>query len=160
MNEEAKQLVARLGLERLPHEGGWFRQTWLSAVRLADGRPAGSAIYFLITPGDFSALHRMKTDEVWLFHAGDAVEHVTLAHGGAQVTRVGGDVAAGEVPQLAVPGGVWQGARLAQAGTRGWALLSCTMAPAWDEREFELGQREPLALEFPLARAPIEALTR
>jgi predicted cupin superfamily sugar epimerase len=164
MNDEARRLIAQLSLAPLPHEGGWFRQTWLSTARLADGRPAGSAIYFLVSPGDFSALHRLKTDEVWLFHAGDPLEHLMLdARAGSpvvRITRLGSTVAAGEVPQLVVPGGVWQGARLATGGTRGWALLSCTMAPAWDEREFELGQRERLAGEFPTARAQIDALTR
>lgn len=157
MNEEARRIIAQLKLEPLPHEGGWFRQTWQSAERLAGGRATGGAIYFLVTPADFSALHRLKTEEVWLFHAGDAVEHVMLGRG---VTRIGGGVLAGEVPQLVVPGGAWQGARLAAGGTHGWALLSCLMAPAWDEREFELGARAALEAEFPAARAQIGALTR
>ena len=162
MNEEARQIITQLALAPLPDEGGWFRRTWTSPVRLADGRAAGSAIYFLVTPEDFSALHRLATDEVWLSHAGDALEHVTLdaAGGAARVTRLGGDVGAGEVPQLVVPGGVWQGARLAAGGTRGWALVSCTMAPAWAEREFALGRRAELTAEFPAARAQIAALTR
>ncbi len=67
---------------------------------------------------------------------------------------------AGEVPQLRVPGGTWQGARLAEGASRGWALLSCTMAPAWDEREFELGQRESLAKDYPSVLPQIHALTR
>lgn len=162
MNDEAREIIAKLGLGPLPQEGGWFRQTWVSPERLAGGRAAGSAIYFLVTPADFSALHRLRTDEVWLFHAGDALEHVRLGPraGEAVVTRLGGDVRAGEVPQLVVPGGGWQGARLAAGGTKGWALLSCTMAPAWEEKEFELGQREALAREFPAALTQIYALTR
>ena len=94
MNEEARQIITQLALAPLPDEGGWFRRTWTSPVRLADGRAAGSAIYFLVTPEDFSALHRLATDEVWLSHAGDALEHVTLdaAGGAARVTRLGGDV--------------------------------------------------------------------
>lgn len=162
MNDEARQLIALLGLEPLPQEGGWFRVTWRSAEQLANGRAAGSAIYFLVTPTDFSALHRLKTSEIWLHHAGDALEHVILGPDASavRVTRIGGDVVHGEVPQLHVPGGAWQGARLAAGATRGWALLSCTMSPAWDEREFELGQREALAREFPSAATQIYALTR
>ena len=162
MNTEAQAIITRLGLAPLPNEGGWFRQTWVSGARWADGRAAGSAIMFLVTPEDFSALHRLKTDEVWFYQAGAAVEHVRLEPGGgaARVTRLGGDVLAGEVPQLVVPGGVWQGARLAAGGRRGWALIGCTMAPAWAEAEFELGSRAGLAGEFPGARAQIDALTR
>ena len=162
MNTEAQAIITRLGLAPLPNEGGWFRQTWVSGARWADGRAAGSAITFLVTPEDFSALHRLKTEEVWFFQAGDALGHVRLGPGGgaARLTRLGGDVLAGEVLQLVVPGGVWQGARLAAGGRRGWALIGCTMAPAWDEGEFELGSRAGLAGEFPGARAQIEALTR
>ncbi len=163
MNDEARQLIAALGLAPLPREGGWFRQTYVSAERLANGRAAGSAIYFLVTPDDFSALHRLATDEVWLFHAGEAVEHVMLdprGGGAVGVTRLGGAVLAGEVPQLVVPGGVWQGARLAAGGARSWALLSCTMAPAWAEREFELGERAALEREFLSAQGKIAGLTR
>lgn len=162
MNAEAQKIIAKLGLAPLLHEGGWFRQTWKSGAQFAGGRAAGSAIYFLVTPEDFSALHRLRTEEVWLFHAGDALEHVMLdpADGAVRVTRLGGEVLAGETPQVVVPGGVWQGARLAAGATRGWALLSCTMAPAWDENEFELGKREALGREFPAAREKIVALTR
>ena len=154
MNSEAEKIVAALGLAPLPREGGFFRQTWRSA--------AGSAIYFLITPGDFSALHRLRSDETWHFYAGDAVEHAMLnpPAGAVGVHRLGPGVLAGEVPQLAVPAGVWQGARLAPAGTHGWALLGCTVTPAWDDAAFELGERESLMRDFPSARALVAALTR
>jgi len=162
MNEEAKKIIERLGLEPLPQEGGWFRQTWTSTDTLPGGRAAGGAIYFLVTRTDFSALHRLKTAEVWLFHAGDALDHVMFgAEGGTvSVNRLGDDVLAGEVPQLVVPGGMWQGAHLAAGGSQGWALLSCLMVPAWEEKEFELGDRADLLAEFPSARTHIEALTR
>ncbi|MCX6954629.1 MAG: cupin domain-containing protein [Verrucomicrobia bacterium] len=162
MNEEAKKIIDQLGLEPLPQEGGWFRRTWLSAETLPSGRAAGGAIYFLVTPTGFSALHRLKTEEVWLFHAGDALDHVMFGSetGTVSVNRLGDDVLAGEVPQLVVPGGMWQGAHLAAGGTRGWALLSCLMAPAWEEQEFELGDRTRLLAEFSSARTQIEALTR
>ena len=59
MNEEARKIIAQLGLEPLPLEGGWFRRTRVSAVTLDNGRCAESAIYFLVTAVDFSALHRL-----------------------------------------------------------------------------------------------------
>lgn len=167
-------MIAALELSPLPREGGFFRQTWTSRHAFAagghDGQVAASAIYFLLTSHDFSALHRLRGDEVWLFHGGDPVEHVQLdpATAGARTVRLGGDVLGGELPQCVVPAGTWQGARLAgwPAGGLaeevpcGWALLSCIMAPAWDERDFELGERAALERQFPAAEELIRALTR
>lgn len=154
MNDEARRMIAELGLEPLPHEGGFFRQTWRSAE--------GSAILFLLTETDFSALHRIAQDELWHFHAGDAVEHVQLtAVDGARVTRLGAHVLDGERPQVVVPRGTWQGARLARgAGARGFALIGCTLTPPWDERGFELGRAVELARGFPAAAEWVRALTR
>lgn len=167
MNETADVVIARLGLSPLQDEGGFFRQTWLSSVRLANGRAAGSAIYFLVTAEGFSAFHKLLTDEIWLFHAGDPIEHVQLqgAPRGPTVTILGSNPGRAHQPQLIVPGGVWQGARLAPTETtktnqHGWALVSCVMAPAWDEREFNLGRRADLLGEFPEAERWIRALTR
>ncbi len=162
MNAEAEKIIARLGLAPLPNEGGFFRQTWVSRDRLADGRPTGSAIYFLLTPEGFSALHQLKTDELWHFYAGDAVEHLQLdpRDNSSRLTTLGPDVLAGQTAQLTVRGGVWQGARLALSKVHGWALLGCTLAPAWDEREFLLGQRAELSVAFPAQAGLIAALTR
>lgn len=163
MNAAAKEVIAQLGLVPLPREGGFFRQTWLSPARLPDGRAAASGIWFLLTPGSFSALHRLQAEELWHFHAGDPVEHVQLnaTDGAVRVTLLGSELAAQQRPSLVVPGGVWQGARLAAcASLRGWALLGCTLTPAWAEQEFELGSRAALEREFPGAAEWIRVLTR
>ena len=155
--------MATLGLAPLAHEGGYFRQTWR--------REASSAIYFLLTQEDFSALHRLRrADETWHFYAGDTLQHAMLGPGDAvaRLTTLGNDVLAGETPQLLVPAGVWQGARLAPSGKgapataprAGWALVGCTLAPAWDDKDFELADRAALEREFPGAAALIRALTR
>lgn len=162
MNTEALKVIAKLGLMPLPREGGFYRLTWISAERLTSGRAAGSAIFFLITRDEFSGLHRMRAEELWHFHAGDAVDHVQLdpADQSLSRTQLGGNVLAGEVPQLIVPGGIWQGAKLAPRAERGWALLGCTLSPAWDEAEFELAQRNALAREFPLQAELVREFTR
>jgi predicted cupin superfamily sugar epimerase len=163
VNAEAEKIIAELGLAPLPQEGGYFRSTWMSEARLASGRAAGSAIWFLLTPENFSAWHRLAAAELWHFYAGDPVEHgqIDPADGALHVTRLGAEVTAGQRPQCVVSGGVWQAARLATvARPRGWALLGCTVTPAWDEREFELGGRAALRREFPAAAEWIEALTR
>jgi predicted cupin superfamily sugar epimerase len=161
MHAEAREVIAALKLTPLPGEGGFVRQTWRS--------DAGSAAYYLMTVAEFSALHRLRAHEVWHFYAGDAVEHVTLRPetGAVTVTRLGANVGAGERPQLAVPGGVWQGARLAAAEAgpstslrAGWALVGCTLTPAWAEGDCELGVCEALLHDFPAAAEWIRALTR
>lgn len=155
MTAETRQLITTLGLTPLPGEGGYYRATWRN--------PTASAILYLMTPTDFSALHRLAQDEVWHFHAGDSIEHVQWAPpaGAPRVTRLGADVLGGEQPQVAVAAGSWQGARLAAGATgRGWALLGCTVSPPWDERGFEVGRREDLLAQFPTEEAWIRALTR
>jgi hypothetical protein len=165
----ADRLIQALGLQPLPNEGGFYRQTWRSST--------GSAIFFLLTRDDFSALHRLAQDEIWHFYAGDRVEHVQLdpREGVASIMRIGPDVLAGEHPQVTVPAGVWQGARLVPSARKtgsgsgaetlpapghGFALLGCTMSPPWDETGFTLGVRDDLVRMFPTQAEWIHALTR
>lgn len=153
MNAAARELIAALQLAPLPQEGGYFRATWRSTT--------SSAIYFLLTTEDFSALHRLEQDEVWHFYSGDPIEHAQLdpRDGTARLHRMGPAVLAGDRPQVIVPGGMWQGARLAEA-KRGYALVGCTVSPPWDERGFALGARSDLEREFPAHGALIARLTR
>ena len=163
MPTTADEIIALLKLEPLPHEGGFFRQTYVSAQTLPGGRTAGTAIYFLITPDDFSALHLLKTDEVWHFYAGDPVEHITLddRSGDGEKNLLGTDFAAGQRPQLSVPGNCWQGARLAPGRrVHGWTLLGCTMAPGWLADECSMAVRDTLLKRFPVWADPVRALTR
>lgn len=142
----AERLIAALSLRPLPVEGGWFRETYRSADAVGD-RSAGTAIYFLLTPDTFSALHRLKTDEVYHFYLGDPVELLTLGPEGGRVTLLGSDVFGGQMPQLVVPHGVWQGSRLVPGGS--FALLGTTMAPGFDFADFELGDRARLEVDYP-----------
>lgn len=162
MNEDAQRIITKLGLSPLPDEGGFYRQTWAGPPCGDDrAQPVGTAIYFLITSKDFSALHRLETDEIWHFYAGDPIKLVQL-NGRDQSARqdiMGSDILAGQVPQVIVRAGVWQGAELA-AVNLGWALVGCTMAPGWSEQGFTLGQRETLRAAFPEEAADICRLTR
>lgn len=163
MNTEATELISALGLAPLPREGGFFRSTWTSRDRTAEGRPLGSAILFLITEEGFSALHRLGTDELWFYHSGDPAELALLdpRTGTSQGVLLGPDVSGGHRPFALAPAGVWQGARIApRPAGRGWTLFSCTLSPGWDEREFELGESGPLSRQFPSKAGIIRALTR
>lgn len=162
--EDVKRL---LGLEPLEPEGGCFVETHRSRESLPPGvlpglaapRPLATAIYYLLEPGTCSALHRLRSDEVFHFYLGDAVELLTLGPGtDGGVQRLGADLAAGERPQAVVPAGAWQGSRLVPGGR--WALLGTTMSPGFDVADFELGRREDLVSRWPRHQALIEALTR
>lgn len=146
---DADSIKRLLGLEPLADEGGWWSQVWY------DKR--SSAIYYLLTPDDFSALHRLPGPEVYHHYAGAPVELVTLAEGAGLHKRIlGPDLAAGQRPALVVEGGQWQGSRT----TGVWSLVGTTMAPRFEVDDFELGDRAELTGWFPDAAELITDLTR
>jgi predicted cupin superfamily sugar epimerase len=160
MDDEVTRWVDALGL--VPHpEGGFFKETYRSAKTIGD-RNVSTAIYFLVTRGNFSALHRIRSDELWHFHAGEALEIVTIDPLGIQRTlRLGIDLARHERPQHVVFAGEWFGARLPSFGEGpGYALVSCTVAPGFDFADFELADRAALTEHYPQHRQLIESLTR
>jgi predicted cupin superfamily sugar epimerase len=156
-----------LNLKPLEGEGGYFAETYRAAEtvgaeclppRYAGARSFGTAIYYLLTPDTFSALHRLQSDEVYHFYLGAPVELLMLRpDGSGEVQILGSDLRRGQRPQLVVPRGVWQGSRLSAGGE--FALMGTTMAPGWDPADFELGQREVLVAAYPHWRDWITALT-
>jgi predicted cupin superfamily sugar epimerase len=145
----AAEVGELLGLEPLPGEGGRWARTW------SDGR--STAIYFLMQPGEFSAMHRLGGPELWHHYGGDAAR-MLLLHPDGTIARpaLGDDLAASERPVVPVPGGVWMGAE-----TLGeWTLVGTTMAPPFDGATFELGDPDRLIAEYPEAAGDIRRLTR
>jgi predicted cupin superfamily sugar epimerase len=163
--EELKQM---LNLKPLPEEGGYYAETYRSNEKFARGalparytsdRHFGTAIYFLLTPDTFSALHRLTTDEIYHFYLGDPVELLSLGEDGhGQIYTIGTDFERGMRPQLTVPGGTWQGSRLRSGGK--FALLGTTMAPGFEFADFELGDRAALTERYPQFTEMIRQLTR
>lgn len=157
----AEEVIRLLDLEPLPSEGGWFRRVAESELRVPGSeRRACSAIYFLVTPEDFSAVHRVDAVETWCFHAGDAIELLVLGgdRGTGQFVTLGTDLPAGQVLQEMVPAGAWQGARLVAGGR--WGLVSCIVAPEYLASGFRLGDRAELSAAYPAFASEIAALTR
>ncbi|MFJ1972827.1 cupin domain-containing protein [Streptomyces sp. NPDC087903] len=155
-----EDLVAHYDLEPIPREGGRFRRTWAGPPG-PDGRPAGSAIVALLTaaPDDFSALHRLPTDEIWHFYLGDPLGLLLLAPDGTSSTPVlGPDVLGGQHPQLTVPAGTWMGARVAEGGA--WTFFGCTMAPGFTYEGYEHGDAARLTARYPSEAARIVPLCR
>ena len=155
------ELIRLLNLQKHPEEGGYFVETYRSPTRVpadvlldpayAGPRSIGTAIYYLITPDSFSAMPRVVGDEIFHHYLGDAVETLLLHPDGRdEVLRLGKNLSAGERPQVVVPGGVWQGSRLAPgSGADGFALLGTTMAPGFDYADYEHGRREALVARYP-----------
>jgi predicted cupin superfamily sugar epimerase len=126
-----------------PHpEGGWYRETFRSSRRLTlegyDGeRSTATAIYFLLNPGEESAWHVVKSDELWFWHAGGPL---TLRLGGngpspGDATELTLGVAPGAEPQILIPAGHWQAA--APAADE-YVLVSCVVSPGFDFADFRL----------------------
>ena len=158
----AAEVITALKLEPLDWEGGWFRRTWESSEKL-DERRCGSAIYFLITRQNFSALHRVTTTEIFHFYAGAPAELLMLhPDGHGEWRRLGVDLANGETPQIVIPGNTWQGLRVADDAPSqpDWTLLGATLAPEFVWDAFTLGDRETLIRDYPRWADAIHTLTR
>lgn len=131
---DAADLIAALDLAPHP-EGGWYRETWRAPAGPGE-RASATAILFLLEDGQRSHWHRVDATELWLFHAGSALALSTAPGDAFPVTtvRLGSDVLVGEVPQLRIEPGAWQAAH----AVRGWALVSCVVAPGFDFSGFTL----------------------
>lgn len=154
-----KELISLLGLQPHP-EGGYFKETFKDSDKNSSGRAASSLIYFLIEAGNVSRLHRIDAAEAWHFYAGggDGMEVVELQPDGPIITKLGTDFAAGQRPQYVVPKDRWFGARVPRV-EGSWALVGCTVAPAFEFEKFELGDQKTLLQEFPACRDVIREMT-
>lgn len=155
-----EDLVAHFQLEPIPKEGGRFRQLWAGPER-GDGRPEGTSIVVLLTsePGDFSALHRLPTDEVWHFYLGDPLKMLLLDPDGTSRTVVlGPDVLGGQYVQFTVPAGTWMGVHVVAGGA--WSFFGCTMAPGFTYGGYEHGDAAELTARYPAEAVRIAALSR
>lgn len=156
-------------LQLEPHpEGGYYRETYRSGAIVArEALPAGftgpravsTAIYFLLEGENFSAFHRLRSDELWHYYAGSPLfVHVIDSAGEYSLLILGNDPDAGQVPQAVVPAGYWFASHVADR--KSWALAGCTVSPGFDFADFEIGQRAGLIEQYPQHREIIHRLTR
>jgi uncharacterized protein len=147
-------------LSLLTHpEGGYYKETYRSkkSIELKEfgsKRNYSTAIYFLLEKDNFSALHRIKSDELWHFYAGDNLEIIEIdTQGELKITELGKDNF-----QYCVPAGNWFGSRVKQGGK--FSLVGCTVAPGFDFTDFEMADRKKLSAAFPRHIKIIEEMTR
>ena len=163
----AQSWIDSLQLQRHP-EGGWFRETYRSnevlsraalPPRFGGIRAFSTAIYFLLEGENFSAFHRLRSDEVWHFYDGDPlVVHVIAPEGSVARILLGCDLDAGQVLQAVVKAGCWFASHVADWSS--FALVGCTVAPGFEFADFEMGKRDELLARYPQHPELIERLTR
>lgn len=158
--------IDHFGLEPHP-EGGYFKETYRASERIAahalpdrfaGERAFSTAIYFMLTAGNFSAFHRIAADEGWHFYTGRPVRVHLLDDQGYRSIDMGDDPEAGQVFQAVIPGKTWFASEV--IADEGYGLVGCTVAPGFDFEDFEMARREELLEAYPQYAEVITRLTR
>ena len=152
----ARFYITHLHLQPHP-EGGYFKETHradenISAAalqtRFSGFRSFSTAIYYLLQQGDFSAFHRIKSDECWHFYAGQTLLiHIIKEDGSYCCISLGNNIEAGETFQFTVPANAWFAVEPARYTD--FALAGCTVAPGFDFEDFEMADSQKLSDAFP-----------
>lgn len=163
----ANQLKAFYHLQPHP-EGGWYKETYRSneaipenalPARFTGNRTFSTAIYFLLEQGNFSAFHKIKSDECWHFYAGDALEiFILLPNGELEIILLGSDIENKQAFQHVVPANCWFASRPAKESR--YCFVGCTVAPGFDFADFEMANANDLIKTYPLHSQLIHDLCR
>ena len=163
----AQYFVEQYGMQAHP-EGGWYKETYRAdeaiqqahlPVRFKGDRSFSTAIYFLLEDEQFSAFHRIQSDELWHFYYGGALNVYVIHDSGLmEIIRLGNNPDRGEVFQAVVKAGCWFASKPAKADT--FSLVGCTVAPGFDFADFEMAEREALIRQYPQHKEVISLLTR
>ena len=156
-------------LEMTPHpEGGYYKEIYRSQdiiqttglpQRYSSPRNTSTSIYFLLTGDNFSAFHRLKSDEIWHFYTGSSLTIYVIAEDGTYTAqKLGSDYENGEIFQFVVPANHWFASRCNDP--EGFSLVGCMVAPGFDFADFEMAERESLIKAFPQHGEIISELTR
>lgn len=143
------KIIEALDLSSHP-EGGYFRETYRSeqTVDLSNGvqRSAGTCIYFMLTEGDLSDWHRVRSDELWHFYSGDVLMlEIIDQQGEFKQLKLGNAFFDDAEFQHLVPQNCWQRAY----STGRYSLVGCTVSPGFEFEDFEMVDAEELAGQYP-----------
>jgi uncharacterized protein len=164
---DAASIISRL--ELLPHpEGGWYRETYRSEdvipvnslpTRYTSPHCFSTSIYFLLESHDFSAFHRISSDETWHFYLGSPVVIYIISHDGeVSEINMSNNLAEGHYLQYTIPRSSWFAAKV--QNNNSFTLVGCTVAPGFEFTDFELASRKQLIDLFPVHLDLISGLTR
>ena len=144
-------------------EGGSFREYYRSPLLLdspphKEKRSSATGIYFLLQQRQFSAFHRIASDELWHFYYGDPLQVFELEQNGKLVIhQLGNQPEQGQQFQCLVKAGNWFAS--APAPGSEYSLCGCTVSPGFDYADFQLAPRQALLSQFPQHGALIMSLT-
>ena len=165
--QKADFWIDQLQLVRHP-EGGYYRENYRSSGSYAfdnatpfnGTRSYATSIYYLLKGTDRSKLHRIHSDELWFFHAGDPLKVYMFPVNGAPTSfTLGLHADNGEHLQATVPAEIWFGASLENPELESYSLVSCVVAPGFEFRDFTFADRTTLVKQFPIYSDIIERLT-
>ncbi|XP_023341106.1 uncharacterized protein LOC111711087 isoform X2 [Eurytemora carolleeae] len=170
-----ERLKEKLGLKELQKEGGWFREIGKSktegTVAAMNMGPSevkdSSSILFMLQGVDFSAWHRLSSDEYFCFHSGSNIRiHMIDGSGAYSSVLVGPvldlDPEQEEEPvlQYLVPRDTWFASELVNKDLESYCLVSCIVVPPFEWDKFELGELGTLVQLFPEHQERIKPFCR
>ena len=163
----AEQIIKRFKMQPLRQEGGYYVETYRAADVLkkeilpsgfSGDRNLSSVILYLLTAKTVSVMHRLKCDEMFHFYLGNPVTMLQLhPDGSSEIVTLGHGIFNEQKVQVLVPKGTWQGAFIQPGGK--FSLMGCSVAPGFDEADFEIGDRETLLAKYQDMRELILHLT-
>ena len=166
VGQPATYWIENLGLKPHP-EGGYYKEAYRATEsiphaalppRFSGERSFATSIYYLLEQGDFSAFHRIRSDETWHFYAGGSLEIITLHQDRHIALSLGSNIREGEHLQITIPAGVWFAAHPKK--NTSYTLAGCSVSPGFDFADFELAKRSDLLSEYPCSEEIVRALTR
>ncbi|MGL5414657.1 MAG: cupin domain-containing protein [Clostridium sp.] len=165
MEKTAEYFVKSLEMVKHP-EGGFYKECFTSEEKITSGdletkfdgeRILWTSIYFLLRDGEVSNFHRLKSDEMWYYHAGNSLTIYMISPSGEFITKeLGLDIEKGETPQVLVPKNYIFGSAM---NKEGFSLVGCMVSPGFDFKDFELFKRKELLDKYPEKKEIIERLT-
>jgi len=167
MIKKSQQWISKLNLKSHP-EGGFYREVYRSDEvllstslddRYAGSRSISTSIYFLLKENQFSAFHKIKSDELWHFYDGSPIKLYLISETGKlEIKKVGINISENELPQITIKKNVWFAAE--PICKESYTLVGCTVAPGFNFTDFELGKRKDLLKNFPHHKDLIVRFTR
>lgn len=167
MNYSAADIIEKYQLQPHP-EGGYYKEMYRSNVVLnKDALPQtfngdrniATSIYFLLEGKNFSAFHRIKSDETWHFYAGETLLiYVIDINGNLDIIKLGNTILNEDTFQYTVPAGCWFASK--PAGENSYCFVGCTVYPGFDFADFEMAERTELSTIYPQHVSVIKSLTR
>ncbi len=167
MKENVKKLVEKFGMKQHP-EGGYYVEIHRSKAEVnvpkdvygEDKRTALTSIYFLLTSDNFSAWHKVKSDEIWNYHSGSSLTLISIDKNGQLQKQILGDFLHNEksVYQITIPADTWFCASVNDKDS--YSFIGCAVGPGFEFPDFILADRIKLKDQFPQHEGVITQYTR